>query len=247
MDTSNRFRVKIASVFYTVIALNFNIENLNASSFTEALFGTQENTRIQIGKDTLEVYSESVTDCARRCVLLDQCCLASYSDDTSTCLLDQSGSCCIDTLIKIGWRTIKKQTANASSTCTNCLVFDRSLYKIIDNEKKWQEAVDECKCQGGKLIEIETKKENDFILTELKNRNTGTLGYWLGGYNFNNDFDLEWISNPGQGMPFDGTGVGEPNNPFTELCLAAWDDIDFDWADIPCSAILPYICEFSAD
>ena len=73
------------------------------------------------------------------------------------------------------------------------------------------------------------------------------LGYWLGGYNFNNDFDLEWISNSGQDMPFDGTGVGEPNNPFTELCLVAWEDIDFYWADIPCSAVLPYICEFSAD
>ncbi|XP_052065908.1 perlucin-like protein [Mytilus californianus] len=200
-----------------------------------------------IGKDTIEVYSEIVTDCVRRCASLDQCCVASYSDDTSTCVLDQSGSCCIDTLIEIGWRTIKKQTANASSTCTNCLVFDRSLYKIIDNEKNWQEAVDECKCQGGKLIEIETKKENDFILAELKTRNTGALGYWLGGYNFNNDFDLEWISNPGQDMLFDGTGVGEPNNPFTELCLAAWEDINFNWADLHCGAMCPYICEFSAD
>lgn len=130
MDTSNRFRVKIASVFYTVIALNFNIENLNASSFTEALFGTQENTRIQIGKDTLEVYSESVTDCARRCVLLDQCCLASYSDDTSTCLLDQSGSCCIDTLIEIGWRTIKKQTANGKFYKMHCILVLRICFYI---------------------------------------------------------------------------------------------------------------------
>ncbi|CAG2193806.1 unnamed protein product [Mytilus edulis] len=231
-------------VVMTVTVLCFSSSHF--SELTEVIFTVHSEESVLSSQYTDDVYAESLSMCALMCLLQEKCCVASFSDETSMCRLDKSENCCVVTILAVGSRALK-QNKYSSSTCTNCLVYDRSLYKIIDNEKKWQEAVDDCKCQGGKLIEIETKKENDFILTELKNRNTGTLGYWLGGYNFNNDFDLEWISNPGQGMPFDGTGVGEPNNPFTELCLAAWDDIDFDWADIPCSAILPYICEFSAD
>ena len=131
MNTSNCFCVTIASFLFTII-LNITIVSLNASSFTGAMFRTQEYTRLQISKDTIEVYSKIVTECARQCVLLDQCCLASFSEDTTTCVLDQSGSCCIGTLIDVGWSTIKKQTANGKFqntlhtffyTTTSCVYF----------------------------------------------------------------------------------------------------------------------------
>lgn len=33
-------------------------------------------------------------------------------------------------------------------------------------------------------------------------------GYWIGGYNFHNDNDMEWVSQPNQQMAFSDIGPG---------------------------------------
>ncbi|CAG2246059.1 unnamed protein product [Mytilus edulis] len=53
-----------------------------------------------------------------------------------------------------------------------------------------------CKCLEGNLLELETSDENEFIKNDLKTLNTEVEGYWIGGYNFNHDQDMEWISKP---------------------------------------------------
>ncbi|CAC5414612.1 MRC [Mytilus coruscus] len=69
-------------------------------------------------------------------------------------------------------------------------------------------------------------------------------GYWLGGYNFDKDGNLEWISNPDQPMTYSDMNPGEPSSPTTERCLVYWRAFGYSWGDAYCSAKLPYVCEF---
>lgn len=70
------------------------------------------------------------------------------------------------------------------------------------------------------------------------------LGYWVGGYNFNKDVDMEWVSHPNQNMPFSDMEPGQPNGPGYQLCMAIWESFDFRWGDHICTTLLPYLCEF---
>lgn len=70
------------------------------------------------------------------------------------------------------------------------------------------------------------------------------LGYWIGGYNFNNDGDMEWISHPYQNMPFIDMESGQPNGPEDQLCMVIWESFDFRWGDHFCTTLQPYLCEF---
>lgn len=71
-----------------------------------------------------------------------------------------------------------------------------------------------------------------------------TEGYWVGGYNFNQDHDMEWISKPSQVMPFSDMGPNQPDKPMEQLCLGIWRGFDFRWGDHYCDHLLSYICEF---
>lgn len=69
-------------------------------------------------------------------------------------------------------------------------------------------------------------------------------GYWIGGYNFHKDIDMEWVSQPDQVMPFSDMGGSEPNNPGSEFCMVMWPSFGFQWGDYPCDRLVSYICEF---
>lgn len=69
-------------------------------------------------------------------------------------------------------------------------------------------------------------------------------GYWLGGYNFNKDRSLEWISHPDQPMTYSDMYPGEPNGPSSQRCLLYWRQFGYAWGDGFCTAKLSYVCEF---
>ncbi|VDI35642.1 Hypothetical predicted protein [Mytilus galloprovincialis] len=118
------------------------------------------------------------------------------------------------------------------------------MYAFIELAATWNEAVSNCTCHGGHLAEIETLGENDFITNELSIRQNRGIGYWLGGYNFNGDSDLEWISKPTDCMPFTNWYPEEPNLKLDEHCLIAFRWGDFKWHDLNCALLAPYVCEF---
>ncbi|XP_071123401.1 macrophage mannose receptor 1-like [Mytilus edulis] len=129
-------------------------------------------------------------------------------------------------------------------TSTRSISFGNSKYSIIEESAIWQKANESCKCFGGKLLELETSEENEFIKNEVRTLNTGVEGYWVGGYNFNHDHDMEWLSKPNQVMPFSNMESGEPNYPAFQPCMMIFRDFDFRWGDHYCSSQLSYICEF---
>ena len=108
-----------------------------------------------------------------------------------------------------------------------------------------------CQNVGGKLVKIETDKENDFI----KNKYLNTRGiYWIGLSDIDKEGEWKWT---------DGTGLtgynkwkrGQPNNIGDQDCVAILEGGDYpagptrhhnaEWNDLTCSRKLGYICEKS--
>ncbi|VDI44995.1 Hypothetical predicted protein [Mytilus galloprovincialis] len=79
-------------------------------------------------------------------------------------------------------------------TNTRSIRFGNSTYCIIEEHEEWAKAKESCQGLGGKLVELETQEENEFIKNAVTTISSGVKGYWIGGYNFDNDGDLEWLS-----------------------------------------------------
>ncbi|CAG2225663.1 unnamed protein product [Mytilus edulis] len=206
-------------------------------------YQTTGSTRALWSENTIDVDSTSMIECALLCLSNQQCCFASFCTNTSTCRIDTSETCCINTENVDGWRTIRRNIY-LPITSTRSISIGNSMYAIIEEGATWQKANESCKCLGGKLLELETSEENEFIKDEVRTLNTGVEGYWVGGYNFNHDHDMEWLSKPNQLMPFSNMESGEPNYPAFQPCMMIFRDFDFRWGDHYCSSQLSYICEF---
>ncbi|CAG2200924.1 CLEC3A [Mytilus edulis] len=132
-------------------------------------------------------------------------------------------------------------------TCTGNITFGNSVVSIIPDYEEWENAKENCICLGGKLLELETSEENEFIKDTVRTLNTGVSGYWIGGYNLHNDGDFEWLSKPNQAMPFsdwDMETYPQPQGTADQRCMVIWRNFDFRWGDYYCTTRLSYICEF---
>ncbi|VDH92656.1 Hypothetical predicted protein [Mytilus galloprovincialis] len=156
-------------------------------------FRIKGNTSIRQTENTTDVYSKSLISCADIRLSDPQCCMTSYSKETSTCRIDTSKSerCSNETEPQERWRFIQRNSY-PKMTCTGCISFDNSLYLISEDQLDWTTVKEECEHLGGKLVELETSNENEFIKNEVRTRNTGVSGYWIGGYDFYSDNDMEW-------------------------------------------------------
>ncbi|CAG2239548.1 unnamed protein product [Mytilus edulis] len=177
-------------------------------------FQTEGSTRAIRSLSTSDFHSKSLLICAQTCLSNRQCCVASFSKEHQ----------------HVVW-IFQKNAALILKPKTDGGLFDE---KTIEN----------CICLGGKLLELETSEENEFIKDTVRTLNTGVEGYWIGGYNFNNDNDMEWISKPYQEMPFTDMYPGQPNEPEAQPCMMIWRSFKFRWGDHSCNYPIPYICEF---
>ncbi|VDI39716.1 Hypothetical predicted protein [Mytilus galloprovincialis] len=186
-------------------------------------------------------------ECALLCLSSRQCCLASFSGEKSTCRIDKSEKCEIGTETINGWKTIRRDIY-LPMTNTRSISFGNSTYCIIEEHEEWAKANESCQGLGGKLVELETQEENEFIKNVVITISSGVNGYWIGGYNFNNDNDLEWLSKPNQPMPITDWNMQtypQPDGLLTQPCVMIWRSFDFRWGDHHCTTQLSYICEFT--
>ncbi|XP_071123663.1 lithostathine-2-like [Mytilus edulis] len=232
--------LKICVVMTVVMVCSISSE---FSELTEVIFNVHREESVLSSQYSDDVYAESLPLCALMCLLQEKCCVASFYDQTYMCRLDKSENCCAATIIAVGSRALKRNKYYPPA-CTECVIFGMSSYKVIEVTATWSEAMNNCSCLGGNLAEIETEAESNFITHELFTRNSGATGYWLGGYNFNSDSDLEWISKPNERIPYHNFAVGEPNQPTSEKCLMAITNYNFEWVDASCQMTVAYICEF---
>ncbi|CAG2246567.1 unnamed protein product [Mytilus edulis] len=210
-------------LFYTTVCFITtclsNLVNANVKEFKS--FQTTGSTRALQSQNTIDVDSASMIECALLCLSNRQCCLASFSDGQSTCRIDNSEKCEIGTETITGWNTIRRDIY-LPTTNTRSISFGNSTYCIIEEHEEWQMANESCQGLGGKLVELETQEENEFIKNALMTISSGVEGYWIGGYNFNNDGDLEWISQPNQAMPITDWNMQtypQPDGLLTQHCV----------------------------
>ena len=118
-----------------------------------------------------------------------------------------------------------------------------SIYKFVDKQATWQEAVDRCALMDSYLVEIEDKPEQDFVGSIMRENDKWYM--WLGGSDIKDEGN--WIWN------HSGKLVGQDNElwlegrPYSEHyynCLSMSIKYDsFKWYDVPCSWNYAYICE----
>ncbi|XP_052779077.1 low affinity immunoglobulin epsilon Fc receptor-like [Mya arenaria] len=144
---------------------------------------------------------------------------------------------------------VKKMFSKGRTACfdlkgkilnTNCYVELNEKYNFVKAVQKCSELISG---DHSKLLEIESKEENDFIAKNFKNK-----GKWLGGSDKKSEGTWYWISDQRvwTESDFKAWHAGEPNDDNDgEDCLHL--KASGTWNDIPCNSELTVVCEFKLD
>ncbi|CAG5124224.1 unnamed protein product [Candidula unifasciata] len=116
--------------------------------------------------------------------------------------------------------------------------FGGSCYGFGESPAAWGAAQAICKVYNGKLAEIETSEENEFLKNLAKGKQADrTL---LGGTDIFSEGSWEWSSNGNSLYPLVDWAPGEPND---ENCLNFFKDTNYQWNDSPCDQASYFLCE----
>ncbi|XP_062614265.1 C-type lectin lectoxin-Phi1-like [Saccostrea cucullata] len=121
----------------------------------------------------------------------------------------------------------------------------RSIYISFLSRLTWTQSQAWCSGIGGKLAEIETEKENDFIVNNsLSEATTVGDGVWVGGTNKETEGLWKWAST-NTNITFFNWKENEPNNYLEqENCLELAGMEGWLWNDNYCEHSLRFLCEF---
>ena len=81
-------------------------------------------------------------------------------------------------------------------------------YKLFTNSKTWDKAKADCEAQGGHLVTISSKEENDFV-----SNLAGSDPIWIGLTDEIHEGSWQWIN--GESLTYTNWGSGEPNDAGT--------------------------------
>uniref|UniRef100_K1QR35 C-type lectin domain family 10 member A n=1 Tax=Magallana gigas TaxID=29159 RepID=K1QR35_MAGGI len=141
--------------------------------------------------------------------------------------------------------TLNKGTPSSPVTCPiGWSMFETSCYMAFNQQLSWNDASMKCLMSGSKLVEIETKAENDFLTTTLPNFKAGEA-YWTGGKDDVTEGLWVWISS-GVTFGFLNWNQGEPNDAGgIEDCLQLYKRRGRKtyWNDNYCERSFNFICE----
>uniref|UniRef100_A0A8W8KAE7 C-type lectin domain-containing protein n=1 Tax=Magallana gigas TaxID=29159 RepID=A0A8W8KAE7_MAGGI len=140
---------------------------------------------------------------------------------------------------------VEISTPSSPVTCpVGWSMFETSCYMAFNQQLSWNDASMKCLMSGSKLVEIETKAENDFLTTTLPNFKAGEA-YWTGGKDDVTEGLWVWISS-GATFGFLNWNQGEPNDAGgIEDCLQLYKRRGRKtyWNDNYCERSFNFICE----
>lgn len=113
-----------APVYFITICL-LNLTNINAKEVGS--FQTTGGTRIPKSESTADVNSASIIGCALECLSSRQCCLASFCTGTSTCRIDTSEKCYLNTETMDGWSTVRRNIYRKFYCLNECHIYSVTL------------------------------------------------------------------------------------------------------------------------
>ncbi|KAK6483312.1 C-type lectin domain family 4 member A-like [Huso huso] len=101
---------------------------------------------------------------------------------------------------------------------TNWVRFSGKCYFFSPDTMSWYSSRDDCKLQGGSLVIIESREEQDFLLKRMK-RVPGTAWdyYWIGLYSFNSGEQWRWVDRTALQEGY--WRRGQPTDSYYEGCV----------------------------
>ncbi|KAK1879694.1 Lactose-binding lectin l-2 [Dissostichus eleginoides] len=126
---------------------------------------------------------------------------------------------------------------------TNCpslwTSFDGRCYKYIGTQATWARAELQCVSQGGNLVSIHSRAEEDFVKLLIKLSDPAEGITWIG---LSDIYEQgRWVWSDGCAAKYFFWKQGEPNNQGgNEHCV--FNNWSGKWNDTPCSLTLPSVC-----
>ncbi|CAC5416553.1 Fibrinogen-like protein A,Ryncolin-4,Angiopoietin-related protein 7,Ficolin-1-B,Techylectin-5A,Ficolin-2,Ryncolin-1,Tenascin-R,Fibrinogen-like protein 1,Angiopoietin-1,Tenascin-X,Fibrinogen C domain-containing protein 1-A,Ryncolin-3,Tenascin,Techylectin-like protein,Fibrinogen C domain-containing protein 1,Ryncolin-2,Angiopoietin-related protein 6,Techylectin-5B,Angiopoietin-related protein 2,Angiopoietin-2,Microfibril-associated glycoprotein 4,Ficolin-1-A,Ficolin-1,Fibrinogen C domain-containing protein 1 len=124
------------AVLCFITTLTFTVVNAIDEDVRSETFQTKGSTRIVQTENTIDVYCKSIIACAGMCLSDPQCCLASYSKGVSTCRIDTSELCCVETETFDEWRFIQRNSYQGRPIDCNDIPdkCQSGVYKVFPNQ-----------------------------------------------------------------------------------------------------------------
>ncbi|XP_048729444.2 perlucin-like [Ostrea edulis] len=144
------------------------------------------------------------------------------------------------------------QGAESQSTCPRGWT-QRSLscYLFVTHvANDWTESEYFCHLLHGKLAEIETMEEDNFLQLEAirhAHENHGSFGFWIGGTDALIEGEWTWVSS-GNNFTYSNWAPGFPDDYHgNEDCAHLHKDSHFEWNDERCDHRMAFICELALE
>nr|XP_034320345.1 galactose-specific lectin nattectin-like [Crassostrea gigas] len=119
-----------------------------------------------------------------------------------------------------------------------------SEYLLNNTRASWSEAQANCTIKGGKLAEIESPEENNFIMSLVEKVSYETV--WLGGTDQEEEGSWIWQTTK-EPITYEAWNwayaYGQPDNARNSDCLCFYRPYGLYWSDGVCWVPCHYICE----
>ena len=127
------------------------------------------------------------------------------------------------------------------------VVFEKKLFKVFPEQLTWREAKQKCEGMGGRLAQINSQAENDFVMKLAIERRL--LGIWLGATD--EVQERAWLWTNGDGLAFNNFGNGQPDRSTARkryLVMMLKDQVGW-WCNQPSQSddwSPGFVCEWNA-
>ncbi|BFZ21795.1 hypothetical protein BsWGS_24834 [Bradybaena similaris] len=129
----------------------------------------------------------------------------------------------------------------ASGCLPGSTSFEGSCYIFPVLSVSWPDAVSICRLFGAHIVEINSRAENDFLVSQLKERKISVA--WIGANDLLEEGIFRWGSSR-ENVSLSYWRAGEPNNVGpTSQCANIVAEWNYDWNDGNCHDQNRIVCE----